>query len=138
MSTIIDIFDKTIHKTNGWLQEIMAELNWDDRHKAYLALRATLQALRDRLTLEEAVQFGAQLPMLVRGFYYEGWNPAKPLVKMHKEEFLFRIRSQFNEEIDAERVVRAVFQVIAHRIAGGEMEDIKSVLPKDLVELWPQ
>jgi len=138
MSTAIDVFDKTIQKTNGWLQEIMTELNWDDRRKAYLALRATLQTLRDRLTLEEAVQFGAQLPMLVRGFYYEGWNPSKPLEKMHKEKFLSRIKNQFNEEIDAERVVRAVFHVIAHRIAEGEMEDIKSVLPKDLEELWPR
>jgi len=30
-------------------------------------MRATLHALRDRLTVEEVAQLGAQLPMLVRG-----------------------------------------------------------------------
>ena len=138
MSQAVDVFDKKVHKTNKWLQEIMSEMGWQDRHKAYLALRATLQTLRDRLTLEEAVQFGAQLPMLVRGFYYEGWTPAKPVEKMHKEEFLQRVRNHFNEEIDAERIVRTVFGIISRRITEGEMEDIKAILPQDLEELWPK
>lgn len=46
----------------------MEELDWQDRHAAYLALRATLHALRDRLTVEEVAELGAQLPMLIRGF----------------------------------------------------------------------
>ena len=49
-------------------------MDWDDKHRAYRLLRATLHALRDRLTAHEAVQFGAQLPMFIRGFYYDGWH----------------------------------------------------------------
>jgi uncharacterized protein (DUF2267 family) len=64
-----------MQKTQIWLKDLMSQLDWEDRpHKAYLALRTVLHALRDRLTVEEAVQLGAQLPMLVRGFYYEGWT----------------------------------------------------------------
>lgn len=66
--TSLDTFDTTIHKTNAWLNELRQELGWDDRHAVYLALRATLHALRDRITVEEVAQLGAQLPMLVRGF----------------------------------------------------------------------
>jgi uncharacterized protein (DUF2267 family) len=33
-----------------------------------------LHALRDRLPPEIAVHLSAQLPMLVRGIYYEGWK----------------------------------------------------------------
>jgi uncharacterized protein (DUF2267 family) len=67
-------FDTTVQKTNIWLKDLM-EVTGGDRGKAYQALRALLHALRDRLTVEEAVEFGAQLPMLIRGIYYEGWNP---------------------------------------------------------------
>ena len=71
----LDVFDTTVHKTHAWLHDIMQELGWEERHKAYLALRTTLHALRDRLSVEETAQLGAQLPMLIRGLYYEGWNP---------------------------------------------------------------
>ncbi len=70
-----DVFDGTMQKTEIWLNELMAELEWEGKpEKTYFALRTVLHALRDRLTVEEAVQLGAQLPMLVRGFYYEGWT----------------------------------------------------------------
>jgi uncharacterized protein (DUF2267 family) len=74
-ATGLDVFDTTLQKTNQWLHDTMRLLDCSDRRKAYLALRVTLHALRDRLTVEEVAQFAAQLPMLVRGFYYEGWDP---------------------------------------------------------------
>ena len=47
-----DLFDQTMQKTYLWISDLMKELHWQDRHKAYLALRAVLQTLRDRLTVE--------------------------------------------------------------------------------------
>jgi len=59
------------------------------RHDAYVALRATLHALRDRLPVEETAELAAQLPMLVRGVYYEGWDPTgKPVRERSLEGFL--------------------------------------------------
>jgi uncharacterized protein (DUF2267 family) len=139
-ATGLDVFDTTLQKTNSWLNDLMELLGWQDRHKAYLALRATLHALRDRLSVEEVAQLGAQLPMLIRGFYYEGWDPTgKPLRERHKEEFLARIERQFrgDDRIDPEPVARAVFTVLAHRVSAGEIEDVKHVLPDELRDLWP-
>ncbi len=138
--TGLDVFDRAVHKANDWLKDIMMELNWlDDRHRAYLGLRATLHALRDRLMIEEAVQLGAQLPMLVRGFYYDGWTPAgKPLKERRQEEFLAHIQEQFrDEDLDAAAVAPAVFKMLSFRISRGEIEDIKGVLPKEFRDLWP-
>lgn len=139
-ATGLDVFDTTLHKTHSWLHDLMQVLGWPDRHKAYLALRATLHALRDRLTVEEVAQLGAQLPMLIRGFYYEGWDPTgKPLRVRHKEQFLARIEQQFqgDDRIDPEQVARAVFTVLAKRVSEGEIEDVKHVLPAEIRDLWP-
>jgi uncharacterized protein (DUF2267 family) len=139
-ATGLEVFDTTLQKTHSWLNDVMHVLGWQDKHKAYLAARATLQALRDRLTVAEVAQLGAQLPMLVRGFYYEGWNPnGTPVKERHKAPFLARIAEYFRNdaEADPERIARAVFTVLAARIAAGEIEDVTSVLPAELRTLWP-
>jgi uncharacterized protein (DUF2267 family) len=135
-----ELFSNTLQKTHIWLKDLAEELQWEDQHQAYLALRATLHALRDRLTVEEAAHLGAQLPMLVRGFYYEGWSPAgKPVKERHKEEFCAHVQEYFQKEenIDAENIVRGVFKMLSRRITEGEIEDIKHIMPPELRELWP-
>jgi len=139
-TTGIATFDKTIRKTNEWVRDVMNELRVSDTETAYVALHATLQALRDRLTIEEAAQLSAQLPMLIRGLYFEGWDPAgKPRKERRKEEFLARVRAMFptRRDLDPERVARAVFAVLAKRVSAGEIADVLSILPHELKDLWP-
>jgi uncharacterized protein (DUF2267 family) len=136
--TFNEIFGQTMEKTHIWLVDILKELGWTDEHRAYLALRAVLHTLRDRLTVEEAADLAAQLPMLVRGFYFEGWRPTgKPVKERHQEGFLFHVQTYFNDDcIDGEEVVRAVFKVLRRHISRGEVDDIKHILPGELRELW--
>jgi uncharacterized protein (DUF2267 family) len=139
-ATGLDAFDTTIQKTNLWLDDLMQALYWQDRQTAYLAMRATLHALRDRLTVDEVAQLGAQLPMLIRGFYYEGWDPSgKPVRERHREQFLERIEHEFPgaDRLGYERVARAVFAVLTKHVSAGEIEDIRQVLPAELRDLWP-
>jgi len=111
-----DVFDRASHRANQWLDDLNAELSWDERYDAYIALRAVLQALRDVLPLEEVVDFGAQLPMIIRGFYYEGWTGAA----------------------DGEAVARAVFRMLARRVSDGEIYHVGRRLPPALRPLWPE
>ena len=135
----IDVFDTTVQKTHEWLNELGGVLGTGNKRVSYRALRSTLHALRDRLTIEEVAQLGAQLPMLVRGLYYEGWDPTgKPIRVRHKDEFLVPIADALaNDDVDAEDAARAVFQVLANRITFGEMEDVKHILPESVRALWP-
>src|SRR6195256_3431623 len=109
--TGLSVFDATLHKTNQWLNDLMQLLDWREKNKSYLALRVTLHALRDRLTIDEVAQLAAQLPMLVRGFYYEGWDPTgKPEKVRDEEEFLTRIAHHFRDDaaINPKQVAQAV------------------------------
>jgi uncharacterized protein (DUF2267 family) len=139
-STGLEVFDETLHKTNTWLKEI-AQVLGPDRHRAYHALRAVLHCLRDRLTVDEAAQLGDQLPMLVRGIYYEAWHPAgKPEKIRTREEFLARISTHLPKArpINAEDAARAVFQVLEKHVTAGESEDVVQAMPQEIRTLWPR
>lgn len=139
--TGVSAFDSTIQTTNVWLNDVMDRLGWTDKHRAYHALRAVLHALRDRLSVDHAAALGAQLPLLVRGFYYEGWHPSgKPIKERTNDEFLAHIAMAFRDTdaIDAEEVARAVFQVIAKHVSPGEIKHIKLTLPGELRSLWSE
>lgn len=140
--TGLDTFDATVQKTIPWINELAKELGWENKHQVFQGLRATLHALRDRLTVEEAAHLGAQLPILLAGFYYENWRPGAKLSKdKTKEEFLQHIRHYFrnvNAEIDPEALVRAVFKIMAQRVSPGEIEDVIHMMPPALRELWPE
>jgi len=130
----LEVFDTTLHKSSQWLKEIMAEMGWNDRHLAYMALRSALHALRDRLTVAEAVDLGAQLPMLIRGLYYEGWRPVGKPAKWHKAEFLASVREGLRgfEDADPAEIARVVFRVLGRHVTAGEMKDVSEVLPTDI------
>lgn len=138
--TAIAPIERTVHTTNAWLEELREELSLKDRLQAYHVLRAVLHALRDRLTVAEAVDLGAQLPMLVRGLYFEGWTPNdKPLKERKKEDFLAHIAATLRETpaIYPEGVAWGVFKVLERHVSAGEIGDVLSILPAEIRALWP-
>jgi uncharacterized protein (DUF2267 family) len=139
--TGITAFDSSIHTTNLWLNDLLDHLGWQEKQRAYQALRLVLHALRDRLSVDQAAALGAQLPMLIRGFYYEGWHPGgKPVKERTKGEFLAHVAVAFrdNPEVNPEEVVRAVFHVIANHVTPGEIKHVKISLPAEIRSLWSE
>lgn len=138
--TGLRVFDDTVHKTNVWLKELMERLDTDNRQDAYRALRVTLWAVRDRIQTDEAVQFAAQFPMLVRGFYFEGWQPGKAKVKDRQAKaFIEHVAEGFDfadVELSNERVIQEVFGLLRSKISRGEIEDVLDCLPPTIAELW--
>ena len=134
-------FKTTEDKTNRILREIEEAYGWpkERREQSYAALRAVLHTLRDRLPVNEAAQLGAQLPMLVRGIFYTGWDPAKVPLKMNRDEFLQRVRDSVPDQIegDTEQLVNVVLQALRQYITDGEWDDVKSVIPKELANALP-
>ena len=140
--TGLDVFDATIGRTTDWLRDLMRELNWTDYRRSYLALRFVLQGLRDHLPLDEAVNFGNQLPILIRGCYFEDWDlRGKPLPWQSRDDLLAGICSYFepddHPEEAPETIVRAVFRLLEKKAMSGEIVGLDHFLPPTLRELWP-
>jgi uncharacterized protein (DUF2267 family) len=136
-----EVFETTQQKTNVWLKQISDRLHWDDHQKAYHGLRAVLHALRDRLPVTEAAHFGAQLPMLVRGIYYEDWRPASTPVKVKTtQEFYDVVKEHFkaDQNVNPMRLTTAVMQVLAVNLSPGELTKLRGIMPPHLREIWPE
>jgi uncharacterized protein (DUF2267 family) len=137
--TLKQDFDAAIHGTDDWIDNLKLQLGWHDRERVYAVLLATLHALRDCLARDEAVFLGAELPALLRGFYYTGWHPSARKVTTTRSAFLERIHDGVHRDpgIDPEQVARAVFALIAARLSAPEIEDVKAATPSELHNLWP-
>lgn len=135
-----DVFASTIQKANLWLKQIMNELGTDDRHRGYAALKAVLHTLRDRLTVEETVDLSAQLPVLIRGIYFEGWKTSGKPIKYSKQEFVGAVDGYFVNVsgINGGDIIRAVFRVLQENIPEGEIRHIIDTMPEEFGEFWPQ
>lgn len=133
------VFDKTLQKTAHWIERVAHGMGSTDPDRGYHVLRAVLHAVRDRLPPDEAVQLGAQMPMLVRGFYFEGWHPAdKPERYRNRQEFLSRIARDVPDLDPAqrERAATAVFELLDEEI-GREAAQVRQIMPAQVRELWP-
>jgi len=136
--TGLDVFDTTLDKTNAWLNLICERLG-PDRQRAYHALRSVLHVLRDRLTVDQACHLAAQLPMLVRGIYFEGYHPAgKPKVTRTQSEFLELVGAGLKgiRPIGTREAATAVFEVLEKFVGGPEIEQVKQALPSEIRKLW--
>ncbi|WP_167848754.1 DUF2267 domain-containing protein [Methanolobus halotolerans] len=140
MTTGVSNLDNSIDTTNIWLNDILKQLQWQSKISAYQALRGTLHALRDRLPIEESAQLAAQLPLPLKGVYYDGWKPVGKPEKYSKVEFARKVHEQFDldPDLDLGMIIRAVLRVMYNHMGAGELKDVRSNLPKDMWEWFPE
>jgi uncharacterized protein (DUF2267 family) len=138
--TTTHVFESTVRAASQWIDDVRVETAEDDPKRAYQVLRAILHVLRDRMTPEEVARLGAELPLLVRGIYYEGWKPAgKPLPFRDARSFLDAARKELPARSAGEprRAVQCVLKVLERHVSQGEIEDVKTMLPIRTRDLWP-
>lgn len=138
-ATGLDVIDKTLQTTNLWLDEIMAEYG-PDRQTAWHILGAVLHAVRDRLPAELAVHLGAQLPLLVRGLYYDQWHFSREAGQERSlEHFLDHIDQGLKNirPINRLEAARTVFGVLNRHLTDGQVEKVRNTLSHEVRALWP-
>jgi len=139
-ATGLEVFDKTLQTTNIWLDEIMAKLG-PDRRVAWHALGAVLHAVRDRLQVGLAVHFGAQLPLLVRGLYYDQWHPTEQVLKERSAQvFLDHVSEGLADTrpVNTKDAAAVVFQVLDRYVDPHQIQKVRQALPEKVRALWPE
>ena len=138
-TTGISTLDHAPQVMAEWLNELCDDLEWSEKPRAYMLLRETLHAIRDLLGVDEAADLAAQLPVLVRGIYYEGWDPSRtPSTARTKRDLLDRIGGRFVKAPleDPERAVAAVFDLLRRHVSEGELGQVRNAMRKPVRELW--
>lgn len=129
--------DRTIQTAMEWMHGIKDELKWDDDDRIYNATKAVLQAVRDRMPVEKAVQFSAQLPVIMKGMYFDQYDPTgKPLTIRSREEFFELVRSNFVGNLDAEDAVKGVMRGLHRKMPDEAFNDIRNAFPENLRDLF--
>jgi uncharacterized protein (DUF2267 family) len=134
----VDSIDRSVHKTNEWLSDLAEALGTDDRKEAWRVLKTYLQLLRDQVTVDEAAQLAAQLPLVLRGAFYEGFDPGhQPAKPRDRDQFLVQLaeRAQLADPGEAARAAEAATGVLRRHVTEGEVEDVLAQLPTELREV---
>jgi uncharacterized protein (DUF2267 family) len=131
--------EHTLRTTNRWLRDVRLRLGEKHSHHAFRVLRAVLHVLRDHLSIDHVASLGAQMPLLLRGVLYEGWDPTgKPEKQRHQTDFVSEVKGQLApERLDhAEGAIHAVLMALGSHLTAGEVIKLKRSLPYEIRELW--
>ncbi len=127
-------------KTETFYRRVMLETGRADLASARQATAAVFHALRDRLTIDEAVQVVAQLPGELKTLWKDGEIPGRRPVKMDREAFYDRVRTEAGlaSVKEARSITGAVFAALQDQLSPGETDDVLAQLPRDLKAVWKE
>lgn len=136
----LEIIDTAAQTTYEWLNELSERLDWGSKRSALRLLRTTLHQIRDHLLVDEMAQFSAQLPLLIKRMFIEGWVPNRtPSGERNAAAFVRAIEAELNNTDDyrGPEDIKYVFLLLNSRISAGEIGDVRTALPKGIRDLWP-
>ncbi|SKC83432.1 DUF2267 domain-containing protein [Ohtaekwangia koreensis] len=131
-------FDKYAVKGNEFLNRLEENLQTTDRAHAARVLRSTFRVLRNHLTFEESLQLLAQLPMVIKAVYVDGWRKGNHRKIKTMDDLLIEIVQQdglnawddFSDKDDIVNAVRAVIDTMRLYVSAEEMEQALGTLPR--------
>lgn len=136
----LEVIDHTVQETHVWINETRDRLGWTEHRDAMRFLRVVLRTLRDHLPVQEMAQFSAQLPLLIRGMFFEYWQPHQtPIKDKSAAGFIAAIEADVGLVAEYRGIedITTVLRVLCHRISEGEIADVLANLSPEIVALWP-
>ena len=129
----VSSIDRAMSSAQTWVDEVTREFDTDDGEFAYVALRGWLHTLRDRLTVEAAARFAAQLPDLIRGVFYAGWDPGVVPVILDRKAYTVRFAREANIAVqDVPKASAAVASALNRLLPPGQLAAVLAQVPADV------
>lgn len=134
-------FNQFAAEGNIFLKEYVKQMNLGtDTKKAGRILSAILHAFRDVISIEESLQLISQFPMFLKAVYVNGWTNHKTKKIKTMTDFIDLVRKydgitsvhDFGSDELAENYIDTTFILLRQYISLGELEDLRSALPKEL------
>jgi uncharacterized protein (DUF2267 family) len=131
--TKVTALDHAMDAAHTWINDVAKEFDTEDREFAYRVLRAWLHTLRDRLTVEASAHFAAQLPDLIRGIFYQAWNPNAVPGKYDGDAYAVRFAREANIALDdVEKAAAATTAAVLHHLPVAQMDKALGQLPTEI------
>jgi uncharacterized protein (DUF2267 family) len=136
-------FEKYAAKGNEFINALEQELGNRGRDHAARVLKSVFRALRNRLSVNESMQFASQLPMALKSVYIDGWKPGKKQKRIQTlDDFANEVIHEdgltawrdFSSKEEAVMAIRAVMKTLSNYVSTGEMMDIATVFPMSMKE----
>jgi uncharacterized protein (DUF2267 family) len=86
------------------------------------------------------VHLGAELPLLVRGAFFDQWRPEiQPERFRSLDEFLTRVADNLgtSRPVNSRDLSRAVFGTLTRHLPEGQIRKVRDALPEDVRAIWP-
>jgi uncharacterized protein (DUF2267 family) len=131
-----DVFMHAEHTAAQWLDVVARHLATEDRHHAYRIVRAWLHTVRDRLGVDVAVHFAAQLPLVWRGLFFDGWMPRQVPVRYDVDQFLITVAQDADISVpEAREAVATVTGALSELMSPDQIGHVLAQLPASLREI---
>ena len=136
----VTALDHAIDSAHTWINDVAREFDTEDHEFAYRVLRAWLHTLRDRLTVEASAHFAAQLPDLIRGIFYQAWNPNAVPDKYDAEAYTVKFSREANIALDdVGKAAAATTAAALHHLPAAQIDKALGQLPTEIRKiLQPQ
>jgi len=139
-------FEKFAQEPHIYMQDLAARLEHSDEGPRTLIIwKAVMHTIRDRIHMGESLDLISQLPVLLRGFYVDGWKyheqpPAdystmKQFTDAIKEKQEQYGEAQFDWPQSTEKIASIVFESLHRYLSEGQLAHIRSQLPQEVKEI---
>ncbi|UOB17924.1 DUF2267 domain-containing protein [Abyssalbus ytuae] len=135
-------FNEFAKEGNTFMKEYTKKLNLlDNTQKGGRILSSILHALREIISVDESLQLISQFPMFLKAVYVNGWTGKNKKRRVKNMEDFIRLIKEYNgvtaeydfgDDDSTENYIYSTFMMLRKYVSLGELEDIRTELPKDL------